>query len=461
MDARTVPNSTEAPVVEGELARQVTGVVVGDERARLSSYDHLQARLIEHCAFAQHTGAPLAVVQVQLEPAAASASADPAADPAADRILLDLLRPGELAAVYGPGVYTLLLVDGATAGWRARADGIAAALGSQWGGARCGLARYPREGTTPQALLTSACERVRRDHGTEDRSSRVVVVAPAVSDLHQLARRASASPGHVLVKGEIGVGKEILAHTLHRLSRRSDGPFLTLGCALDEPALDAELFGPEPGQGGTPSFGLVDAAEGGTIYLDDIDRMPLRLQAKLLRLIDGRQVLRTARGGARRLDVRFVAGTSLDLPQEVAGERFLSDLLDRFAALTLEIPPLRERLPELELLARFFLQRAADESGESAWSSLSPDAHEALRSYAWPANIRELRNVMERAWALCGGHPVTTRHLPLGRMTAAPWPPRSLPRETLLEALDRCHGIHSRAAELVGLPRDVFCRQLT
>src|SRR6185369_1386343 len=157
-------------------------------------------------------------------------------------------------------------------------------------------------------------------------------------------------------------------------------------------------------------------ASGGTLFLDEIGEMPLSIQAKLLRVIETRQVLRIGATKPRPIDVRIVAATNRDLEEEVAEKRFREDLYFRLNVIALEIPPLRERPEEIESLARLFLDRLAGPTGRSA-PSLSAEALAHLRAYAWPGNIRELRNVIERAFVLCGGPEVTAEHLPLEKMS--------------------------------------------
>jgi DNA-binding NtrC family response regulator len=407
-----------------------SGEAVELPAGQVCDHDQLERRLIEECAAARRRGSQFALARIQVRPGGTAAEVD--------RMVLEVLGPGDVLAVYGPDEYEALLLDDGPDVPGTLGEGLATGLRRRGVAARCGLSLYPRDGTSPQALLTRACERVRRALGEspDDRASRVVVVAPAVSELHELARRAAARRSNVLVVGEMGVGKEILAHSIHRLSPRAERPFVAINCAAH----------------GESVADLLHAAAGGTLFLDGIDQMPMPVQVNLVRSLKA-----LGPGALRRtLDVRFVAATSVDLEEEAMQGRFRHDLLAPLAGVTLEIPPLRERTDEIELLARFFLQRAAHETGH-LWSSVSPEALDRLRRYAWPGNIRELRNIMERAAVLCGGDTVTPEHLPIERMARAPWPPpHPIARETLVAALERCGGDHSRAAELVGTPRPVF-----
>jgi DNA-binding NtrC family response regulator len=218
--------------------------------------------------------------------------------------------------------------------------------------------------------------------------------------------------------------------------------------------------------------------------------MPLAVQAKLLRVIETRQVLRIGATKPRPIDVRFVAATNRDLEEEVAEKRFREDLYFRLNVISLEIPPLRERPEEIAALARLFLQRLAQASKGRALPDLSDDALLRLQAYAWPGNIRELRNVIERAFVLCHGPTITAEHLPIDKMrhspravtealgmpivpagappAPSPLPPpggaprgiREIQRDAIVDALDRCHGNQTRAAELLGMPRRTFCKRL-
>jgi len=214
--------------------------------------------------------------------------------------------------------------------------------------------------------------------------------------------------------------------------------------------------------------------------------MPLAVQAKLLRVIETREVLRIGATKPRSIDVRFVAATNRDLEEEVAEKRFREDLYFRLNVIALEIPPLRERPEEISGLTRLFLDRFA-QSFNLAVPRLSDEALAALEVYAWPGNVRELRNVIERAFVLCSGPLVTPEHLPLEKMSrnprraaalpaiaesqgAAPAPEsgpgrpgrslKEIERDAIVDALERCQNNRTRAAELLGMPRRTFCKRM-
>ncbi len=232
----------------------------------------------------------------------------------------------------------------------------------------------------------------------------MVVLDPQMVRLFEKATAIAAGNISVLIIGETGTGKELLAEALHRGSTRAPGTFLRLNCAaIAETLLESELFGHEKGSftGAVRAVpGLLESADGGTVFLDEVGEMPAALQAKLLRVIDTGEVLRI---GARRpspVDIRFVSATNRDLEGETERGGLREDLFYRLSGAVLRVPPLRERRSEIEKLALLFLQRAARMSGRPP-ARLSAEALNWMRAYGWPGNIRELRNLMERTALLC------------------------------------------------------------
>jgi two-component system, NtrC family, response regulator AtoC len=217
----------------------------------------------------------------------------------------------------------------------------------------------------------------------------------------------SLSDISVLILGASGVGKEVLAETIHKLSRRS-GELARINCAaLAEPLLESELFGHE--RGAFTKIGLIESAQGGTVFLDEIGELPLGIQAKLLRAVESREILRIGSTRPVKIDVRFVAATNRDLPIEVAERRFRHDLYFRLDGITLLIPPLRERRDRIGVLAIELFELACQRANRNA--HLTPNAIEALGNYDWPGNVRELKAVLERSLLLTRGNEVSTRHL--------------------------------------------------
>ena len=240
----------------------------------------------------------------------------------------------------------------------------------------------------------------------------------AMRRVHELAERAAAGTINVLIAGETGVGKELLAETVHRASPRRGGPYVCLNCAaLSETLLESELFGHERGAftGAVQAkLGLLETAGRGTLFLDEVGELPLATQAKLLRVIETREVARLGSVRPQRIDVRFIAATNRDLEAEVARGAFRADLYYRLNGITLTIPPLRSRLEEIRPLAETFLRQICRDLGRQP-PLLPPVSVAHLEAYGWPGNIRELKNVIERAVLLCEGPVLEPQHMPLER----------------------------------------------
>jgi DNA-binding NtrC family response regulator len=232
-----------------------------------------------------------------------------------------------------------------------------------------------------------------------------------------LVGRVAKTDSPVLITGESGTGKELVARALHRLSGRA-GPLVDVNCAaLAEPHADRELFGHERGAiEGAPArrAGLLELATGGTLFLDEVSELEPRTQGKLLRALEQGSFFRVGGTQKVQVDVRLVASTNRDLARLLADGQFRNDLLHRINAITIALPPLRERPEDISLLAEKFL---AQFGGQTA-PTLTQEALSALRSYAWPGNVRELRNVIERAVLLAGGPHIRPEELPLNAATA-------------------------------------------
>jgi len=318
--------------------------------------------------------------------------------------------------------------------------------------------------------------------------SPVVVRTEAMQRLFAQVGRVSKSNLNVLVLGETGSGKEIVAHSIHARSRRCDKPFLGINCAaLPETLLESELFGHEKGAytgAHASKIGLFEQARGGTVFLDEIGDMSLAIQAKLLRVFEERQVFALGSLVARPIDVRFIAATNRDLEREVEAGRFRKDFYFRLCGVTLKIPPLRKRIDEVAPLARLFVQNVAEVDPAP---ELTPEAVLVLERHDWPGNIRELRNVVERAVVFSEGGPIRAEHLALDeeepgesidRGASPPELPSMIPpgspapgtdlndelasieRARILDAMQRCAGNQTRAAKLLGIPRRSLLRKL-
>jgi two-component system, NtrC family, response regulator AtoC len=310
----------------------------------------------------------------------------------------------------------------------------------------------------------------------------VVLRDDAMRLVYEQAGRAAQSMLPVLVLGETGVGKDVLARAIHRMSPRASKPFLALNCAaLAESLLESELFGHEKGAftgALTTRPGLIESADGGTLFLDEIGDMPLSTQVKLLRVLEQREVMRVGARAPRSINVRFVAATNQELESAASAGRFRQDLYFRLNGLSLTIPPLRERRGEIAEFARRFLASASSQLEQSVAPTLSPQALAALEAYSWPGNVRELRNVIERAVVLATGESILLEHLPpkvAARTTepsATPARPASsemdqlkrdlnaLARQRVLDALAQCDGNQTRAAELLGVSRRTLINRL-
>ncbi|WP_141590329.1 sigma-54-dependent Fis family transcriptional regulator [Myxococcus sp. AB056] len=249
---------------------------------------------------------------------------------------------------------------------------------------------------------------------TEDPAG-MVARSEAMQRVINLARRVAKVDSTVLVTGESGVGKERIARLIHDESGRAHKAFVAVNCAaVTESLLESELFGHARGAftGATHDrAGLFEAAHGGTLFLDEVGEVPPSMQAKLLRVLQEREVRRVGENASRKVDVRLVAATNRDLAEEVRQGRFRQDLYYRLRVIELKIPPLRERRDDVLPLARLLLAEAAERLGRRV-SGLSPDAADQLLRYAWPGNVRELSNAVERAVALCEGTRVEREDLP-------------------------------------------------
>ena len=307
-----------------------------------------------------------------------------------------------------------------------------------------------------------------------------VVADPAMCRLYELAGRVARGDIGVLIVGETGVGKEVLAEHIHRSSPRAGQPLVRVNCAaLVDSLVEAELFGHERGAftgAVRERQGLLESANGGTLFLDEIGELAPAIQAKLLRVVEERQVLRVGSSTPRAIDVRVLAATNRALEDEVDAGRFRRDLYFRLAGVVLAIPPLRERPAEIELLAHRFAAAAAARLGRPR-PRLTERAVSLLRTAPWPGNARQLRNAVERAVLLVDGDVLDGDVFePLAATTSArpasadPTPAvdgtlrdalAALERQRIVDALARHQGNQSRAAIELGLPRRSLVKRLT
>jgi two-component system, NtrC family, response regulator AtoC len=283
----------------------------------------------------------------------------------------------------------------------------------------------------------------------------LIGASPAMQEVFELIERVAGSDASVFITGETGTGKEVVARTIHSLSRRRKEPFLPVNCgAVSVNLIESELFGHERGSftgADRQHRGFFEQANRGTLFLDEISEMPLELQVKLLRLLETSTVTRVGGNGSIEVDVRIIAATNRPLDEAVATGRLRKDLLYRLNVFPIALPPLRERGPDVELLAEHFLSEI--NAAEGTDKRLSPASRERLRRHSWPGNLRELKNVIHRAFILAGEKEEVDA-LPAGdalRATAdlmvAPGTPIAVAeRRLILATLDQFEGDKKKVA---------------
>ena len=324
-----------------------------------------------------------------------------------------------------------------------------------------------------KALETTALRRevrsLRASRSEPFALSRIVGESEAIRRLRALLQRVAASPAStVLLQGESGTGKDLAAKVLHYNSDRAAKPFMNITCsALPETLLESELFGHEKGaftDARQQKTGLLESAEGGTVFLDEIGEMVPALQAKLLRFLEEKAFKRV--GGAQdiRVDVRVIAATNRDLEDAVTQGKFREDLYYRLNVMQIVLPPLRERQADIPQLLHFYIDQFNQEFRKQV-RGLTDEALTLLRGYRWPGNVRELRNAVERAMLLADGDRLGPEHFPMnvsrrsggGSLLELPEEGVNLEtveRELVVQALKRTGWNHTRAAALLGLNRD-------
>ncbi|MBQ8364730.1 MAG: sigma-54-dependent Fis family transcriptional regulator [Bacteroidaceae bacterium] len=285
--------------------------------------------------------------------------------------------------------------------------------------------------------------------------------SPQIRELKERIARIASTDANVLITGENGVGKDVVAHELHRLSARSGRPMVSidLGC-IPESLFESELFGHEKGAftgAGNAKAGRIEEADGGTLFLDEVGNLTTATQQKLLTVIERREVQRVGSTKARKIDVRIVAATNANLPARVAEGTFREDLLYRLNTIELRIPPLRERGEDILLLARHFLKIYA-EKYRSEVKEFSQNEEKQLMSYRWPGNVRELQHCIER-WVIDSSLPlVPEKRDEAGKSASLNL--EELERQTIRRALEQSNGNLSMAAELLGITRYSLYRKI-
>ena len=322
-------------------------------------------------------------------------------------------------------------------------------------------------------LLASENRRLRSELEIRTRPRTMIGTSNAIQQVYQLVAQVAPTKTNVLISGESGTGKELVARAIHDQSDRPEHPFVAVNCgAIPENLLESELFGHVKGAftGAVENHeGLFESADGGTLFLDEIGEIPLSLQVKLLRVIQDKNVRRVGGTSDQPVNVRIVAATNRNLQEEVGAGRFREDLFYRLNVIQIELPSLRERMEDVPLLVQHFVVKYAMEL-ERSIDRIDEDAMARIQAYAFPGNVRELENTIERAVALCQGSVIHSDVLPPvirePRMAAGTSNPQDrLPRdggkldemlaqverELLREALGRTAGVKKKAAQLLGV----------
>jgi two-component system response regulator AtoC len=527
LDPREIA-ATERQLERGERVRLVSGAIVmlgtvmlmfqarptrGRPR-RIWPRALFEERVEEECARAARETRTFALVRIRLTGTSSPTAtididkqlvnARPSVSPqhAAEEILANETRTGDVIAADEAGEYDVLMCPATAAEVEELVERIEEQFKLRGMSIEIGHALFPRDGRSTDALLARAAK-----GGTPeiDLPHQIIVRDPQMVALHQLIDRVAASDVTVLLLGETGVGKEVIAETLHNKSRRVNGPLVRINCAaLPEALLEGELFGHERGAftgADKAKPGHFESAQGGTIFLDEVGEIPLSTQVKLLRVLEERKVMRLGARTPTDVDARIIAATNRNLELEVAAGRFRHDLFFRLNVFPLDIPPLRERTAEIVPLATAFIASMCEQMSRRTAPRLDPSAIAALQSYAWPGNIRELRNIMHRAVLLTPGDIISESHLPLermGRTLSAATPERPLPlvpaavardrsalsrattpppvpqnakanlkddveqmeRDRIIAALEECAGNQTRTAALLGITRRVLLNRL-
>ena len=336
------------------------------------------------------------------------------------------------------------------------------------------IAFLPLDAARQEALRAAVDNRVTPAEPAAERpsfgySGHLVGRDPSMQPVYDMIDRVSRTNATVLILGESGVGKEVVARTMHARSLRADRLFTVIDCAAIPPGLlESELFGHERGSFTSASarqIGKLESANSGTVFLDEIAELPLELQAKLLRVLQTREFTRVGANAPIGIDVRFIAATNRHLERMVQEGTFRRDLFYRLNVVSVRVPPLRARPGDIPLLAQRIIASCSHREGIPP-RGLTADAQVRLREYAWPGNVRELENVLERALIVSEGVAITAADLALSPSAAVPDPPRPL---RSLREMERLHiqdvlgatgGNMSEAARVLGLHRDTLYRKV-
>jgi DNA-binding NtrC family response regulator len=309
-----------------------------------------------------------------------------------------------------------------------------------------------------------------RDDGASAKLSQVIAESPAMKSIMNIVQRIGPADANVLITGENGTGKEVIAHALHAVSGRASKPLVPVNAgALAEGLFESELFGHVRGaftDARTDRVGRFELADGGTLFLDEIANVPLNLQAKLLRVLETGEFERVGSSKTRKVNVRVLSATNADLRADMSEGKFRQDLIFRLNTVEIHLPPLRDRREDIAPLAEHFLRQLSERYRRHRMV-FTPQALEALRQHSWPGNVRELDHVIERAVLMCGTNTVTAMDLALQTTPDAQVSARleemsleDAERLLIQKALARFEGNANRAAEALGLSRSALYRRL-
>ena len=326
-----------------------------------------------------------------------------------------------------------------------------------------------------EAALRREVNRLRREVHKEYSFHQILGKSKAMHEVFELIRRVADSPTNVLITGESGTGKELVAKAIHYNSDRREGPFVPVNCAaIPETLLESELFGHMKGaftDAKADKRGLFEEAQKGTLLLDEISELPLMLQAKLLRVIQEREVRRVGSTRVVPVDVRIIAAPNLMLAEEVKAKRFREDLFYRLNVIEIRLPPLRERKEDIPLLVEAFLRKCAEASHKEV-RGMTESALAMLIDSPWPGNVRELENVIERAVTLARGEKIVPEDLPpairgargerrvMDEAAERTLPLQEVEKEYILRILEKTGGNKYQAAQMLGIDRKTLYRKL-
>ncbi len=452
------------------------GVMAAPAQRRICTHSYFETRLEEECFRAAQQSTSFAIVAVAIAPGPSPKQIE--------EQLANVLRVLDVVCSWGERRYELLLFDANPEQARMICARIVTALSTLGAIPKLGLACFPIDGDDPHLLIEKASATLVEGAVARVEETRLT----GMGQINALIQRIAPTPLSVLLQGETGVGKEVVARAIHKLSVRAHKPMVNLIiAAMPETLLESELFGYEKGAftGATQAkTGLLEVADGGTVYLDEIGEMPLSSQVKLLRVLESREVVPVGGTKPRPVDVRIISATNRDLEQEVERGQFRADLMFRINAVTIRIPPLRERLDEFDEIARRLVEESALRMSREP-AQLTAAALQLLRAYPWPGNVRELKNTLERAVVLSktptidvesfdeekfqnrfavrrggpGPRPLVAAAatqsplLPSGSAEQLRQQANDAEKQAAIEALEACAGNQTAAAKMLGITR--------